>query len=147
MAVSLKNISKHSKKVSTSVSTATIKPSTLTTLQGVVTAGTLVSGDVVTLFTLPENVDVTNAYIFVTTAPTGGTQTLKVSVGSTDVVAAVALGTSSGVYKGTFATKANVGSTPQDVTVTLGVANLTDGEFRVVVEYNEYNKVTGELTN
>lgn len=144
--VSLKSAGKHNKKVSRSASAANIKPAVLKTADGVATAGTLATGDIVTLFTLPENVDVTNAYVYVVKAPTGGTQTLKISVGSTDIVAAVAVGTSAGVYKGGTVTKANSG-TGSNVTVTTGIADLTDGEFRVVVEYVEYNKVTGELTN
>ena len=144
--VNLKNVKKHDRKVSRSASAANINPAVLTTAAGVATAGTLATGDVVTLFTLPENADVTNAYIYVAKAPTGGTQTLKISVGSTDIVAAVAVGTSAGVFKGGAVTKANSG-TGSNVTVTTGIANLTDGEFRIVVEYVEYNKVTGELTN
>lgn len=144
--VNLKNVKKHDRKVSRSASAANINPAVLTTADGVATAGTLATGDVVTLFTLPENADVTNAYIYVVKAPTGGTQTLKISVGSTDIVAAVAVGTSAGVFKGGSVTRANSG-TGSDVTVTTGIANLTDGEFRIVVEYVEYNKVTGELTN
>ncbi len=144
--VNLKNAGKHDRKVSRSASAANINPAVLTTADGVATAGTLATGDVVTLFTLPENADVTNAYIYVVKATTGGTQTLKISVGSTDIVAAVAVGTSAGVFKGGSVTKANSG-TGSDVTVTTGIAALTDGEFRVVVEYVEYSKVTGELTN
>lgn len=144
--VDLKNVGKHDRKVSRSASAALIKPAVITTAEGVATKGTLAAGDVVTLFTLPANVDVTNAYINVVKAPTGGTQTLKISVGSTDIIAAVAVGAVSGAFKGGTVTKANSG-TGSNVTVTTGIADLTDGEFRVVVEYVEYNKVTGELTN
>lgn len=143
--VNLKYVAKNGKKVSNSVSTAVIKPSSLIVKDGVATAGTLAVGDVVTLLTLPENVDVTNAYIYVKSAPTGGTQTFNIAVGGTDVVAAVALGTANGVYKGGTPARVNSG-TSGDVTMTLGVAPLTDGEIRIVVEYVEYNKCTGELT-
>lgn len=144
--VSLKQYPKNTKKVSISCSSFTLKPSSLLVVDGVSTAGTLVNGDVVTLCTLPKNVDVTNAYIYVKTAPTGGTQTLQLKLGSTEIVAAVALGTVSNTFKGT-AVKVNSGSTGGDITATLGVANLTDGEIRIVIEYNEYTKVTGELLN
>lgn len=137
---------KSGKKVSRSASTATFKPADITVSAGVDVDGTLAVGDVVTLLSLPENVDVTNAYIHVVTAPTDGTQTLQISLGSTNLISAIAVGTVSGAFKGGTVTKANSG-TGADVTVTTGVGALTDGEFRIVVEYVEYTKVTGELTN
>lgn len=146
MANVIYKLPKFGKKVSRSASTATFKPSDFKTSDGVAVDGTLANGDVVTLLTLPENVDVTNAYIHVVTAPTDGTQTLQIALGATNLIAAIAVGAVSGAYKGGTVTKANSG-TGSDITVTTGVADLTDGEFRIVVEYVEYTKVTGELTN
>ena len=134
------------KKVSRSASTAILKPAEVLASAGAIVNGTVSIGDVLTVLTLPANVDVTNAYIHVVKAPTGGTQTLQISLGATSVIAAVAVGSVDGVFKGGTVTKANSGS-GADVTITTGVADLTDGEFRLVVEYVEYTKVTGELTN
>lgn len=106
----------------------------------------IASGDTAKLFRLPPFAIVTNAFILVKTGATGGTQTLKISVGGTDVIAAVAVGTASGVIKGGAVTKKYTG-TGADVVVTGGVATLADGEYEVCVEYVEYTKVTGELTN
>lgn len=102
--------------------------------------------DTAKLFRLPPFAVVTNAFLVVKTAPTGGTQTLKITVGGTDVIAAIALSTVSGVIKGGAVTKKYSG-TGADVTVTGGVAELADGHIEVVVEYVEFTKVTGELTN
>ena len=102
--------------------------------------------DTATLFRLPAFAVVTNAFIVVKKGATTGTQTLKITVGSTDVIAAVAVGTADGAIKGGTVTRAYTG-TGADVTVTGGVAELADGEFEVVVEYVEYTKTTGELTN
>lgn len=137
--IDIKRLSRNDQKVSRCASAAVITPADLD-------AGQLASGDVVTLFTLPANADVTNAYIYVGTGATGGTQTMKISVGGTDVISAVAVGTADGAFKGGAVTRVNSG-TGADVTVTTGVATLTDGSYRVVVEYVESDKVTGELTN
>lgn len=145
-SVNIKKLNRNNSKVSESLSSATITPATLVVADGVATAGTLAIGDEVTLFTLPANADVTDAYIYVATGATGGTQTMKITVGSTDIVAAVAVGTASNVFKGGTVTKVNTG-TGADVKITTGVAALTDGKFRIVVRYTEADKVTGELTN
>ena len=143
--INIKTLGKNNQKKAVSISSAKIKPSALTVANGVATAGTLASGDVVKLFSLPANSVVTNAFIVVTKGATGGTQTLKITVGSTDSVAAVAVGTADGVIKGGAVTKVATG-TGADVTVTTGVADLTDGEFEVVVEYIEYTRTIGEYT-
>lgn len=98
------------------------------------------------LGTLPGNCVVTNAFLYVKTGATGGTQTLKITVGSTDVIAAVAVGTTDGAIVGGAVTRAHTG-TGSEVSVTGGTADLSDGEVEVVVEYVEYTKSTGELTN
>ena len=103
-------------------------------------------GDVATLFRLPAFAVVTNAYILVKVGATTGTQTLKITVGATDVIAAVAVGAVDGAIKGGAVTKAYTG-TGADVTVTGGVGAIADGEYEVCVEYDEFTKATGELTN
>lgn len=143
--VNIKTMNKNNQKKATRVSSATIKPSALTTAMGVATAGTLASGDVVKVFTLPANSVVVDAFILVKTGATGGTQTLKITVGSTDTIAAVAVGTAANAIKGGTVTKVPTG-TGADVSVTSGVADLTDGEFEVVVEYVEYTRTVGEYT-
>lgn len=143
--VNIKTLGKNNQKKAVSVSSATIKPAALTTSQGVAAAGTLASGDVVKVFSLPANSVVVDAFIVVKAGATGGTQTLKITVGSTDAVAAVAVGTAAGAVKGGAVTRVATG-TGADVTVTSGVADLTDGEFEVVVEYIEYTRTIGEYT-
>lgn len=144
--VDVKKYGKNNQKKSVSVSTGTIKVADLTTANGVATAGTLASGDVVTVFRLPANSVVTDAFIVVKSAVTGGTQTMKITVGTTDVIAAVAVGTAANAVKGGTITRVATG-TGADVTVTTGVANLTDGEFEISVEYVEYARTIGEYTN
>ena len=144
--VNVKTYGKNNQKKGVSVSTATIKPAELTTSQGVASAGTLATGDVVSVFNLPGNCAVTNAFIVVKTGATGGTQTMKITVGSTDVIAAVAVGTAANAIKGGTVTKVATG-TGAAVSVTTGVAALTDGEFEVVVEYVEFGRTVGEYTN
>lgn len=103
------------------------------------------STETVSVFTLPENAVVTNAFFFVKTGLSNTTATGKVTIGSTDTIAAVAFAGVDGVLKGGSVTKVHTG-TGAEVTVTIGTANATDGEVEVVVEYIEYTKTTGELT-
>ena len=145
-SVNVKTYGKNNQKKGVCASVATIKPADLTNADGVATAGTLASGDVVTVFSLPADAIVTNALIVVKTGATTGTQTMKITVGSTDVIAAVAVGTADNAVKGGTVTRAATG-TGADVTVTTGVGALTDGEFEIVVEYVEYVRTTGEYTN
>lgn len=137
MAKDVKLFNKNNQKKAISISSASIK---------VAKTGTLANGEVITLCNLPAGAVVKDAFIVVTTAPTGGTQTLKITVGSTDAIAAVAVGTASNAVKGGTVTKVATG-TGATVTATVGVADLTDGEFEVVVEYVEYNRTVGEYTN
>ena len=145
-SVNLKNYGKNNQKKAWRISSGTIVPADLTTGDGVATAGTLASGDVVTICTLPADCAVFNAYIVVKVAPTTGTQTMKISVGGTDVIAAVAVGTTSNAIVGGTVTRKATG-TGANVTVTTGVGALTDGEFEVVVCYAEYARTIGEYTN
>ena len=146
MAINLTLEAKNNQKKVVSVSTGTIIPANVTTAQGAATAGTIASGDVINLFSLPANAVVVDAFIVVRTGATGGTQTMKITVGSTDVIAAVAVGATNNVVKGGAVTRVATG-TGANVTVTTGVAALTDGVFEVVVEYVEFDRTSGEYTN
>lgn len=132
-----KLVSKNNQKKGMSIFSGSLSP---------VDNTSLVINDVVTLGTLPNNSVVTNACIVVKSAPTGGTQKLNIKIGGTTSVAAVALGTTDNAVVGGAVTRVATG-TGADVTTTLSVADLTDGEFEVIVEYVEYTKTTGELTN
>lgn len=102
-------------------------------------------GETVALFNLPANAVVTNAFFNVTSGVAGVTATGKISIGGTDAIAAVAFGGSVAI-KGGAVTKVATG-TGAEVLVTGGVAAATAGTVEVVVEYIEYTKTTGELTN
>ncbi len=132
-----KLIAKNGLKKSISISTGSLAPADNTSLA---------IDDVVTLFTLPSNSVVTDVLIVVGAAPTDGTQELSVEVGGVEALAAVALGTVDGTVVGGSTTRLGTG-TGADVTATLTVADLADGEIEVIVEYVEYTKTTGELTN
>ena len=127
---------KNSQKKSISVSSATIDFG----------AQNLAIADVVSVFTLPADAVVTNAFFYVQTGVAGVTSTGKITVGTTDVVAAVAFAGTAGAVKGGAVTKAHTG-TGSEVTITIGTAAATAGVVEVVVEYIEYTKTSGELTN
>jgi hypothetical protein len=98
-----------------------------------------------TLATLPAGSVVTNAYVVVTTVSGTTTDTVDIKVGSTVVgnecvvgVIGLGVGTPAPTYFGTGG----------DISVVSGAdAPDTAGEYRVVVEYVELNKTTGEYTN
>jgi len=104
------------------------------------------SGESVSVFNLPANAVVTKAYFVVLSGVTGATATGKVTVGSTDAIAAVAFAGVAGAVKG-GATTPVFTSTGAEVTVTVGTANATAGKVEVVVEYAEFTKTNGELTS
>lgn len=135
--INVKLNGKNNQKKGVSASTATIK---------VADTGTIAVGDTVSLFKLPANSVVVNAFIVTRSTITGGTQTAKITVGSTDAIAAVALGTAANAIKGGTVTRVATG-TGAEVIATVGVADLTDGEIEVVVEYIEFERTTGEYTN
>lgn len=126
----------NSQKKSISISSATLK----------FTEQAVASGESVSVFNLPANAVVTNAFFMVETGLTNATATGKITVGSTDAIAAVAFAGVAGAVKGGAVTKVPT-LTGAEVTVTIGTANATDGEVVAVVEYIEYDKATGELTN
>jgi len=101
--------------------------------------------ETVGVFRLPDNAVVINAFFFVKTGLTNTTATGKITVGSTDAIAAVAFAGSDATLKGGAVTKVHTG-TGADVTVTIGTADATDGEVEVIVEYIEYTKTNGEQT-
>jgi hypothetical protein len=103
-------------------------------------------GETVSVFNLPANAVVTNAFFYVNTGVAGTTATGKVSVGGIDAIAAVAFAGTAGVLKGGAVTKVSTG-TGAEVLVTIGTAAATAGKVEVIVEYIEYTKSTGELTN
>ena len=103
------------------------------------------SGETVLLASLPSNSVITNALFEVVNGVTGATATGKITVGSTDVIPAVAFAGVDGAIKGGTVTRVGTG-TGAEVILTVGVADATDGKVNVIVEYIETDKVTGELT-
>lgn len=101
--------------------------------------------ETVSVFNLPKNAVVTNAFFYINEGVAGATATGKVTIGSTDTIAAVAFAGTAGVIKGGAVTKVHTG-TGAEVLVTIGVAAATAGKVEVIVEYIEYEKSTGELT-
>ena len=107
---------------------------------------TVATGETVAVFNLPANAVVTNAFFKVDTGVTGATATGKITVGSTDVISAVAFAGVAGAIKGGTTTKVDTG-TGAEVLVTIGTADATAGSVTAIVEYTEYTKTTGELTD
>lgn len=136
-------------KKSISLSTASIVPAKIGESYGNANAGTVKSGDVLNLFVLPPRSVVTSVFVLVKTKATNATATFKIDVGKTELMGAIAGGSASGVTVGSMAGTAKGIYVPTGgtVTATIGVADLTDGDFEVVVEYYEVGKLTGELTN
>lgn len=136
---------KNNFKKAISIMSAVIRPSSLSTYDGLMVDGTIADGDKLILANLPANCVVTNALIVVRHAPTNNTAQLTIDVGTDNVIAATAMGSSSGVIVGAFVGKAYTG-TGKQVTATVGTADLTDGEVEVVIEYYEISRTTGEYT-
>lgn len=98
-----------------------------------------------TLFTLPPQSVVTNAYAIVTTVSGTATDTVDIKVGATVVANEVVVGVL-GIQGGTLA-KAYF-PTGGQVTVVAGadVPGIT-GKIRIVVEYDEIEVTNGKYTN
>lgn len=98
-----------------------------------------------TLFTLPAQSVVTNAYAIVTTVSGTATDTVDIKVGATVVANEVVVGVL-GIQGGTLAK--TYFPTGGQVTVVAGadVPGIT-GKIRIVVEYDEIEVATGKYTN
>jgi hypothetical protein len=97
------------------------------------------------IFTLPANSYVKAAGIIVTTISGEVTDTIDIKVGDTVVANEVVTG-ALGIQAGTQAPA--YFPTGGDVSVVAGADAPNDaGRFRVVVEYLELDKVSGEYTN
>ena len=101
--------------------------------------------ETVAVFNLAPKAVVTNAYFVVEKGVTGATATGKITVGSTDTIAAVAFAGVAGTIKGGTVTKV-LTNTGAEVTVTIGTADATAGRVVVVVEYDEYTLGNGTYT-
>lgn len=132
-------------KKAVSLMSAVIRPTSLSTADGLVTSGTVADGDKLILASLPAQCIVTNAMIYVRQAPTASTAQLAIKVGTAEIVASTAVGSASNVVVGNFANRVPTG-TGADVVAEVSVADLTDGEVEVVVEYYEITRSTGEYT-
>ena len=98
-----------------------------------------------TLANLPAGIVVTNAYVVVTTASGTATDTVDIKLGSTVIGNECVVGVL-GVGAGTPAV--TYSATGGALSVVSGAdAPDTAGVYRVVVEYLELDKVTGEYTN
>lgn len=98
-----------------------------------------------TLFTLPINSVVTNAYAVVTTGSGTSTDTVDIKVGTTVVANEVVVGVT-GIQGGTLAK--SYFPTGGLVTVVAGAdAPGTTGKIRIVVEYDELDLSLGTYTD
>lgn len=97
-----------------------------------------------TLFTLPAQSVVTNAYAIVTAGSGTPTDTVDIKVGSTVVANEVVVGVT-GIQSGTLAK--TYFPTGGQVTVVAGAdAPGTTGKIRIVVEYDEIELTNGTYT-
>lgn len=98
-----------------------------------------------TLFNLPENSLVIAARAIVTTISGTATDTVDIKVGSTVIANEVVVGVA-GVQAGTFV--GGYFATGGAVSVVAGVdAPDAAGRIRIVIDYIELDKTTGEYTN
>lgn len=132
-------------KKSVSLMSAVIRPTSLSSKDGLVTSGTVADGDKLILAHLPAECIVTNAMLYIRKAPSATNSQITVKVGTDEIIAATAVGSSSNKVVGTFANRVPTG-TGADVIAEIGTADLTDGEVEVVVEYYEITRTVGEYT-
>lgn len=147
--IDIKTYGENRLKKSVSLSTASIVPANIGETYGNANPGTVKNGDILHLFTLPSRAVVTSAFVIVKTKATASTATIKLDVDTTNIMTATAVGSASGAVIGGLAGTAKGIYVPTGgvVKATVGTADLTDGDFEVVVEYYEISKLTGELTN
>lgn len=107
--------------------------------------GDVAVGASVVIATLPANCVIVDAFFTVVEAPTGGTQTIKLEIGATQLMKAIATGTTVGAVKQDTVTKLNTG-TGADVQATVGVGTLQDGVFDITLLYIESDRTVGEFT-
>lgn len=146
--VDLKLFGKNNLKKGTSVASGVIEPAKLTkSNDGLAKDGELAIGDVVTLFSLPANCVITDAYIYVRVGDTGSsTATLKIDAGAVKtLINGQAVGSASNAPVGSLQAKAGTG-TGVDVQATVGAAPIKGGVYEVVVEYVELGRTIGEYT-
>lgn len=136
----------NSSKKSTSLFGACIKPACARVSMGASEEGKIKNGESVKLLELPAGSAITNAYIVVEKAPTATTAQFAVKVGTDTIINSTALGSQNGVAVGSLAGK-KVSLLGDTVTVENTVADLSDGVFYVVIEFDEYTKATGEYFN
>lgn len=132
-------------KRSGSICVGTINPAEVTTTHGVAANGTLAIGDVVQLAKLPADVVITDAYIVCKVASAQVTAQLEVKAGGQSVIAATAVGNQADKVLGTLAGKLYFPSSPS-LEVEVSVAEISSGEFEVVVHYVQLDKINGEYT-
>lgn len=144
--VNINSFGRNNQKKNVSVASATIDAGKLTSKEyGVSEDGKIAVGDVLTLFSLPAECVITNAFFVVKKVPTATTAQIKLDAGTDSLFAATAVGSAVAVV-GSLAGKAYTKS-GVDVTATISTAALSDGLIEVVVEYVELNRVNGEYVN
>lgn len=144
--ISLVKASHNSAKKGVSLASATLRPAALGIRDGLTADGTLNVDDIVTLFNLPAESVVTNAFVVTKKVSTETTATFKLKLGSTDLMTAITPATTAGGIAGT-ATRLYTGATGMSVALEVGTAAIKSGEFYIVVELMELNKATGEYLN
>lgn len=145
--INITRFDKNNQKKNVSLATAKINPAVLDQTYGLETAGTLASGDIITLFKLPAKCVITKCYLRVHKAPTGTGQqaTIQVKADTVSIMDAVAVGGQAGVV-GTLkaVTPIDAGA---EVTATIGTQSLVDGLVEVVVEFHELERANGDYLN
>lgn len=135
---------KNNFKKAVSLMSAVIRPSSLSTADGLVKSGTIAIGDKLILANLPANCVITNAFILVRHAPKTAAQ-LTIKSGADTIITATATGNQSGVIVGNSSNEVYTKTGSQIIAEVSG-AELTDGELEVVVEYFEISRAVGEYT-
>lgn len=142
--IDVKQLGKNGRKKNISVATCEIYPALITDPR-LATAGQLAVGDEVEIFELPKGCVVTDCYLVVTNAPAGTAQqaTIEVSVGGASLLAATALGGTTGVV-GKIAKKTYL-QTGGFVKAVVGAQAFDSGAVTVVIEYHDLERTNGEL--
>lgn len=145
--INISRFDKNNQKKNVSLATARINPAVLDETYGLATAGTLASGDVITLFNLPAKCVITNCYVAVHKAPTGTGQqaTIQVKADAVSIMDAVAVGAQAAVV-GNLKAKTSIDA-GAEITATIGAQALSDGLVEVVVEFHELERTNGDYLN
>lgn len=146
-AIDLNKFAKNNQKKNVSIATGKIYPALVGPMYGAATAGQIEANDVITLFNIPADCVITDCYLLVRSVATGNGQqaTVEVKADAVTVMDAVATGAAVGVVGALKAkTFLKAGAT---ITAKVAAQALTDGQFEVVVEFQELDRTNGDYLN